>query len=413
MIALSRQEEIHQAWARRLQDQARGEKLPQSGLTEAEARHHWREAGAACRELADLRIATRYYLDDLARAADLFRRGQGYEQAVAVYRDLLREDPRRGHPEALAGIGESLLALGQIDAALRHLHECRDAYPTHPVTYRARLLGALALQNQGKSAEAKELLVDNLYRFSLAPQSTDWRDSLFALGALLYREAMDLESRSRLAGVDRTDELLRQAGLALLEQSHSTFDEAIRTLSEAVQRYPTAPQAVEARYRIAEAYRHSAKWPRKRWNSVTIETSRASLARQMQEHLNAAVSEYNSLITRLSEEPDATRGPTEMTIMRNCYFGRADALFDLARYDEAVAAYSAATNRYQHDPESLEAYVQIASCYRRLNRLGEARGTLDQAKAVLQRIRADADFTSTTRLARQDWPSLLDWLRTL
>ena len=57
--------------------------------------------------------------------------------------------------------------------------------------------------------------------------------------------------------------------------------------------------------------------------------------------------------------------------------------------------------------------MQIASCYRRLGRLSEARGTLEQARVVLQRIRPDADFLRTTRLARQDWVQVLDWLRTL
>ena len=65
------------------------------------------------------------------------------------------------------------------------------------------------------------------------------------------------------------------------------------------------------------------------------------------------------------------------------------------------------------DPESLEAHVQIATCYRRLRRPNEARGTLEQARVVLQRIRADADFLRTTRLDRQQWDELLGWLRTL
>ena len=57
--------------------------------------------------------------------------------------------------------------------------------------------------------------------------------------------------------------------------------------------------------------------------------------------------------------------------------------------------------------------MQIASCYRRLNRPQEARGTLEQARVVLQRIRPDADFTRATRLDRQQWTDLLAWLRTL
>jgi tetratricopeptide (TPR) repeat protein len=116
----------------------------------------------------------------------------------------------------------------------------------------------------------------------------------------------------------------------------------------------------------------------------------------------------------LSDEQSLPRRTAvELALLRNCYFGRADALFDLRRYDDAIQAYSAATNRYQNEPESLEAYVQIATCYRRLARPNEARGTLEQARVVLERIRPDADFLRTTRLDRQQWDDLLGWLRTL
>ncbi len=410
---LQRQAGIDRAWAQQLEQRSRSEILAAAELTLAEARQHWRQAGVVTRQLAAERIATRYYLDDLARAAEDLRRGQGYEQAAAVYRDLLDQEPRLGEPEALVGSGESLLALGRIDEALAALNNCLQNYQKHPMSYRARLLASQALHQKGALPPAKELLIDNLYRYSLAPQSAEWRDSLFALGGLLYREGLELEAKSRQAGVDRADPAGRKAGLLLLEQSHTALDEALRTLGEAVLRYPTRSEATIARYRIAEAHRHSAKWPRKRLPTVSIETSRAALVRQMQEHLQAAVADYSGLITRLSEQPDANRSPTEGAILRNCYFGRADALFDQGDFDEAIQAYSAATNRYQHDPESLEAYVQIATCYRRLGRASEARGTLEQARIVLSRIRQDADFTRTTRLTRQDWGYLLDWLRTL
>jgi tetratricopeptide (TPR) repeat protein len=413
LAAIERQAQIHRGWARQLEQRATTEKQPQADVSEAEARHHRRQAGALWHKLADLRIATRNYLGDLASSADDFRRGHGFEQAVLVYQELLKQGPQQGEPEALVGLGESLLSLGKTDDGLIVLGRCREVYPQHPATYQARLLSAMTLQEQGKPAEAQELLIDNLYRYSLAPKSNDWRDSLFALGNLLYRQAQELESRSRLAGVDRLDAESRRAGLALLEQSHAAFEDAIRTLTEAVDRYDNAPQAIEARYRIAEAYRHSAKLPRKRISGVTIETSKALLNRQMGELLQSAIDGYSTLITRLSDQQDVTRWPTETAILRNCYFGRADALFDLGKYDEAIQAYSAATNRYQHDPESLEAYVQIASCHRRLGRVSEARGTLEQARVVLLRIRPDADFVRTTRFGRQDWLHLLEWLRTL
>jgi len=413
LVAVERQANIHRAWARQLQDRAENEKLPLAPVTEAEARQHWRQAGSLSRRLADLRIETRHYQEDLRAAADDLRRGHGFEQAVGVYKELLRQEPQQGEAESLTGLGECLLSLGKPAEALEVLANCREVFPQHPATYQARLFSALALQEQGKLAEAQELLIENLYGCTLSPQSAEWQNSLFTLGNILYRNAMELESRSRLTGVDRPDAEARRNGLVLLEQSHAVFQEAIRTLSEAVQRYPQSARAIEARYRVAEAHRHSAKLPRKRRAIVTIAASQAALTRQMQDELQAAIEGYNELITRLSEQPDTLHGPTEGAVLRNCYFGRADALFDLEKYDDAIAAYSAATNRYQHDPESLEAYVQIASCLRRMGRVSEARGTLEQAKVVLQRIRSDADFARTTRLARQDWIPLLDWLRTL
>ena len=412
VVAVERKASIHRAWAQHLQTQAHGEKRAAAQQTLAEARRHWRQAGQMGYDLAMLRKTTREYLDDLARAADDYRRGQGYVAAAHIYRELLKEEPAGLEPEALVGLGESLLALGKVQEALVPLERCREAFPKHPATYQARLIASQALEELGQREPARELLLDNLYRFSLSPQSNEWRDSLFALGGLLYRQGLALESSSRLAGVDQPEGTARRQGLTILEQSHAAMAEALRALREAVQRYPQHPQALAARYCIAEALRHGAKLPRKRLPGVTIETSRAALIRQMEEQLTAAIDEYSALITRLSDE-EADGGPVEQGLLRNCYFARADALFDLARYEEAIEAYSAATNRYQHEPASLEAYVQIASCYRRLGRTGEARGTLEQARVVLGRIRPEADFLKTTRFSRQDWLPLLDWLRTL
>lgn len=413
-VALEREIAAHKGWAEKLLSQASAQPIAQADVLRAEARQHYRQAGADGERLAALRLATRFYVDDLVAAAEHYRLGQGYRQAARVYREFLRQNPPQRVPEALVGLGESLMSLGETEQALPSLARCRDDFPAHPATYHARLLESQAWEEKGDLPRAKELLLDNLYRHALTPKSTDWRDSLYALGRLMYREGCELETKSRVSGVDQPGEDVRKEGLKLLEQSYAAFQEAIRTLTEAVERYPEAAQALEARYWIAEAYRHAALWPRKKLAVTNIETSRLALNRQIQQELTAAVSEYQTLLTVLSDEQTLPRRTSvELAMLRNCYFGRADALYDLGRYDEAIRAYSDATNRYQHDPESLEAYVQIANCYRRLKRPGEARGTIEQARVVLQRIRPDADFVRTTRLDRQAWSNLLDWLRTL
>ncbi|MEX2173556.1 MAG: tetratricopeptide repeat protein [Pirellulaceae bacterium] len=413
-LSLMQQIAAQHAWGEKLLAQAASEPAVPAAVTRAEARQHFRQAGADGQRLAALRIATRHYIDDLATAAENYQLGQGYRQAAHVYREFLRQNPQERRPEALVGLGQAQLTLGDTDEGLATLARCRDEFPTHPATYRARLLESLGWREKGDMAKARELLLDNLYRHSLTPKSSEWRDSIYALGHLLYLQARDEETQSRTAGVDQLDPEIKKAGLKLLEQSYASFQEAIRTLTEAVQRYPTARQTIEARYWIAESYRQAALWPRKKLTVTNIETSRLALNRQIQQELDAALEEYQKLLTELSDESQfARRTPVELAMLRNCYFGRADALFDLGRYDEAIQAYSAATNRYQHDPESLEAYVQIASCYRRLKRPNEARGTLEQARVVLQRIRPDADFLRTTRLDREQWTTLLTWLRTL
>ncbi len=105
--------------------------------------------------------------------------------------------------------------------------------------------------------------------------------------------------------------------------------------------------------------------------------------------------------------------PLEQAILRNSYFAVASAMVDLGRYEDAIRAYATATNRYQHAPEVLEAFVQIAGCYRRLNRPREARGTVRQAQVVLNRLPEKAPYEQATNFSRKQWVELLDWMITL
>lgn len=381
---------------------------------EHQARDHYRKAGAHFERLAELRIATRFYLDDLMDSARDFLAGQSYTRAILVFRRFLNEDPLSGQEEARVGLGEALLAAGQTDEGLTVLAEAIAAAPRHPATYRARYLASLGYEEAGKVAQARQQLSDNLYNFSLTPSSNDWRDSIFLLGRLVYHEALAHEARCRDLGVDLPNPELRKPGLKEMEVAEGLFQEAAGILEEAIERYPSAPQALEARYFLADAHRQAARGPRKRLDTAAIETTRGTLTRQMQADLSAALKEFTLLIEKLSLDHEGAAGnEVERAILRNSYFARADVLFDQGRLDDALAAYSAATSRYQHEPEALEAYVQIAACFRRLGRMDEARGTLEQARMVLARMKPTANFTHTTPYTRDEWTRLLTWLGTL
>lgn len=401
--------DIERNWSADVLTQLTGRSRADQELLQHQARAHLREAAAHDRALATERIATRNYPDDLLRAATTYLQGHGYQQAEETFREFLQQQTRAGQPEALVGLGQALVALGRTSEALPILNQVQQLYEKHPASYQARLYAAAALQEQGDLADAREMLSANLFGSALTPQSAEWRDSLFLLGRIQFQQGLVHDARSRNVPPQETEEKRTNEVLRQMELAAGHFEEAIKTLSEAAQRFPTAAQTIVATYEVADAYRRAARWPRYRLDVVTIDSTRQSLNRQLQNDLTSAVAEYTRLIEKLADDKESQRAAVDLKILRNCYFNRADALFDLGRYEEAIQAYSAATNRYQHEPEALEAYVQIATCYRRLQRYAEARGTLEQARVVLERIKQDANFAATTRFDRQQWVQLLEW----
>lgn len=411
--AALKQSEVERAWAAALAASAVSLSYRQREETLSEARAHYRLAAAADYRLAAARITSREYLGDLLRGANTYLLGQDYIRAAEVFREYLRQAPDLQRPDALVGLAEALTASREFPAAVEQLDQCLREFPLHPAAFRARLLAARAMAEMDQLPAAVERLEENLYRSALSPNSVEWRDSLFALGELQYRRGLAADTRSRIEGLNDRDPVRREAGLKRLEEARGLLLAAAETLSEAIARFPDAEETLPARYRIAEAHRRSARFPRERLRDAVIQTTRITLTRQQSVDLETAIRLYTEIITQLTDQHESQRNPVELKILRNAYFGRADALFDLGRYDEAIQAYSAATNRYQHEPEALEAYVQIAACYRRLKKWSEARGTLEQARLVLTRIRPDAQFTQATRLDRAGWGQLLEWLSTL
>ncbi len=372
----------HEAWARAILNKAENRSPDEVRASERQAREQLRNAGAVYAQLASLRYDTRDYTEAVWKSGQSYFEGHDYRSAVKTFDAYLRFELRKRRPRVLVSLAECQLSLGHLDPALAELQECLEFYPTDAASYQARLLASRAYLEQNNLKQAESLLHENLDGTALAPASREWRDSLFALGRVLHISGQQ--------------------------------EAAVNRLEEAVERYPDAPQTLEARYLIAESYRQSASIPRQKLASDNIETSRVAHARQLQDRLKQALTGYErceQFLSRRQQQSELTS--LEQSILRNCYFARASALFDLGRYEEAIQAYSTATNRYQYAPESLEAYVQIATCYRRLNRNDKARGTLEQAKVVLSRIKPDADYLATTNYSQQDWAKLLDWLKTL
>ena len=408
------------AWARQLESEVPSLRLADQPQLMSQVQAAWMRAGRLYERLARLRFSTREFPQDVWDSAQCYYNGHEYKRTTELLALYLENESRSKRPPALTLLGKAHLALGDPQEALKWLGKCIEFFPKDPHSYRARIVAAKANQELGKLDESIRLLTENLEHGSLTPRSSEWRESKFELGRVLHQKGVKHEAKSRLKGVKDGNAIRRKAGLLELEKSRDAFQLSIEHLDEAVQRDalakrdPLATETLEARFFIAEAHRQSAKFARRKLPTVTIETTRVSLNREMKRELNAAAdaySELNLMLNRKQEQAELT--DVELRLLRNCYFARADAMYDLGKYSEARKAYSTATNRYQHEPESLEAYVQIANCYRHENRSDDARGTLELAKVVLERIRPDADFNRTTRYSRDEWIVLLDWLTAL
>jgi len=371
--------ELYQTWGQAELAQAEQLPLSKAAPLREQGRQRLRQAGRAFSRLAELQIATRQYPDLLWSSAQAYLRGQDYRNAVVMLRRYQQHESRRRHAQVLVALGEALLSLGQADKALEALRECIELYPRDAATCRARLLAARAFVEKGEPQSAEGLLCENLNGQYLTPAGAEWRQSLFDLARLLH-------------GQGRHEEALKRCG-------------------EAVQRYPDDPQSLEARYLTAECYRQLARTAQEKLDKEPAAARRGNAA-PVRDLLAKAVDQYRQLQELLlRQQKERELSPPETAMLRSCVFGQGSGLCTLGQYEGAIQVYAAATRHYYSDPAVLEAYVQTAAAYRRLNKPAEARSTIEQAKVVLARLKApDERFREVTNHGRSEWQALLDRL---
>lgn len=393
------------AWADEMLIDLESQSQTAGDLARKKSSELYREAGHDYEELAKLHFSDAHYLDHVWSSAEYYFLGKDYAAALRQLREYLRYEQRSRRPLALLRYGECQVLLGRYEEALTTLRECIADYPRDASCYRARLLAARALLDKGDRAAVKELYLLNLESGQLTPASTEWRDALFGLGRLLFGDAQLVESQNP---PDASSAVVTPAE----QQAQELYHEAIRRLEEAVERYPNAPQAVPSRYLVAEAYRALAAYPRKRLNASSIQTARDEYAKELRGLLAAAMNDYvlvqESLANRREDQPLTT---VEYSLLRNCYFAQAATLYELDRFQEAIGVYTTMINRYQSEPQVLDAYFQLATCQRKVGQLEEAQATLDQAKLALERLqRESSNFVSTTNHDAAEWQRILDWM---
>ncbi|MCA9239285.1 MAG: tetratricopeptide repeat protein [Planctomycetales bacterium] len=401
--------DVFKTWGESLLHQADADLWASDDLRR-EGRAKLREAGTNFELLADGQFASKHYPDYLWQAADTYFLGQNYHSALRVLRKYLKQEPELRNALALLRLGQTRLALKQPRAALEALEECIEFHPQDASTYRARLECAKAYREIQEHEKAKVLLEENLLGSTLSPQSPEWRDSKFELGRLLHE--------------------------------HQEFDAAIRTLEEAILRYPGDRQTRLAKYMVAESYRQRADAPLEQYELARTVNERERNLAEVMKYLNAAMGYYKSVQQEIAEQ--ASWSSLDRAMIRNCYMFKGSVLYQqgVLELDEAerahnekrseeeneeekkhrqaaqqhlaaaVQAYSDLSAQFQDEPIILEALVQIAHCWRRLDDVAKARGQIARAVGLLEQLPRDTDFATTTNLSRNEWEAMLNEMQT-
>ncbi len=404
------QAEAYRKWAEALEQD---DSIDDPVLKRQEIGKKYKLAGRYFEDLSRLEMRSVDYPNIAWQSIDCYEKASDIEAVNRVLDNYLRYADRGAQPRGLLALGKNFLNGGQPQRAIPPLERCiKESPKEHPDSHEARFLMAQAYTQMEKLDEASELLLQNLYDANLEPSNEIWRNSMFELGKIAFRRGERLMVESESLSLNDYLSLLKK-----LEDSQAHLLDAVNQLSEASQRWKKDPRYFETRYLIAKSHQMAAEYPTKlvALNQNLIDSVKRQQIQQRRILLENALTEFRQLhrdLNALSEDDGLSK--EHLAILRNSYFGEADALFQLQRYEEAILAYRNVGNRFLNQPESLEALVQISECQRRLGQTAASKRTLQQADQVLKRIppEFDAQFARVTRTTREEWPKLIAWMLT-
>jgi tetratricopeptide (TPR) repeat protein len=221
----------------------------------------------------------------------------------------------------------------------------------------------------------------------LTPQAQEFRQALFELSQLYYRTAR--------------------------------YEDAIARLEEMTQRYPDDPRLGQIVFLMADSYRKSAgQLDTVRLASATVGADGGTSAEGLDTDAGEALAAKNERLAKARELYDKVVDlysalPPDRDLDKLYYklshFYRADCLYDLGEYDQAIRLYDAAAFRYQDDPSALSAYVQIVNAYCALGKIEQAKTANERAKWLLKRMPAESFSEETFPIPRAYFEQWLKW----
>lgn len=377
-----------ETYALRAEELERVQMLVQTGNDASrslgEVSYLFRRSGEYFRQLADASVIDDddAYGDALWNAAENFDRAGQWEQAVESLRIFVYQrpnDPRS--PMALFRLGQAYESQTQFPLAIEMYEVNRSKHPAHVATYDSLIPLARCYLRGGEeeASKAEHILIHIVTNNSFfRPEAKQFREALFELGSLYFRQKQ--------------------------------WAKCIRRLEEAVQRYPDDSQTIKAMYLLADAYRRGGQMLDERIAEAENAALQQELAEERSQRLRRAKDLFEAIINWLQPVAEEDITADDAVCLMQSYLFRADCVFELGEYTEALELYKTAAFRYPNDLMALSANLQIVFCYYRLGNLESARTANERAKWLLTRMPKDAFKNQLLNLDEQHWQQWQEWI---
>jgi tetratricopeptide (TPR) repeat protein len=350
-----------------------------------ECRTHAGDAYIALSRKLTVTDDTRYG-DALWRGIDLYDRAGDVTRVISALELFAAERPDdKLAPDALLRLGQAYQAAGQFDQAIDAFQRNQFRHPNSLAASKSAVPLAKAYiakgpENYGK-AETVLLSVINDNPL-VTPDAEEFRQSVFELAQLYYRTGR--------------------------------FEEAVARLQEFTQRYPDDTRIGQLLFLMADSYRKSALALDHQPGPAAADAmgnppapDMVEVAAAKRDRLNKAKGFYDQVIDTFRSHPP--QDDNDKLYLKLSHFYRADCLYDMGQYLDAIKLYDSAAFRYQDDPAALAAYVQIVNAYCAVGKIDEAKTANERAKWILRRMPPDAFKDGAFPMPKEYWSAWLQW----
>ncbi len=319
----------------------------------------------------------------LWKAARNFDRAQLWTEAINTYDEFLATRAVDGqHLQAQHQLAAAYQADRQYGPAIQLFENLIEEHGNSRWAYASLVPLARSYTAVDRPADAIQTLLRVLQNHpAVTPDSDTYRDALVDLARTYY-----------IMGDDEP----------------SMYVNAIVRLEEAAERYGDTRQGPELHYMLADSMRRSVEELDRKLALSIPQRQRRELETERDERLLQAQEHFATARAALEARHELALSPLEKLYRRNAWFYEADCPFRRGDYVTAIDRYREAAERWQGDPASLVAWVQIVNAYCELEEYAAARAANNKALLLLERMDDDAFDRPEVPMTRRHWQ---DWLR--